>query len=94
MIFTEYLFLCVFLGLHLQHMEVPRIGIKSELQWPAYTTATEMTGLSRICDLSLCLRQRQILNPLSRARDQTHILMDNSQVLNPLSHDGNSKKNF
>ena len=28
-----------FLGLHLRHMEVPRLGIKSELQLPAYTTA-------------------------------------------------------
>ena len=31
-----------FLGLHLQHVEVPRPGIKSELQLPAYTTATAM----------------------------------------------------
>ena len=28
-----------FSGLHLQHMEVPRLGVKSELQLPAYTTA-------------------------------------------------------
>ena len=31
-----------FLGLCLQHMEVPRLGIESELQLLAYTTATEM----------------------------------------------------
>ena len=30
----------VFLGLHPQHMEVPRLGTKLELQLPAYTTAT------------------------------------------------------
>ena len=35
-------------------------------------------------------RQCQILNPLGEARDQTCILMDTSQVLNPLSHNGNS----
>ena len=30
----------VFLGLHLQHMKVPRLGVKSKLQLPAYATAT------------------------------------------------------
>ena len=34
-----YLFIC-FLGPHLWHMEAPRLGFKSELQLPAYTTAT------------------------------------------------------
>ena len=33
------LFFC-FLGLHSQHMEVPRLGVELELQLPAYTTAT------------------------------------------------------
>ena len=32
-----------------------------------------------------------ILNPLSKARDWTHILMDISQVLNPLNRNRNSK---
>ena len=35
---------------------------------------------------------REILNPLSKARDQTHILMDTSRVLNSLNHSGNSPK--
>ena len=30
------------LGLHLLHMEVPRLGVELELQLPAYTTATAM----------------------------------------------------
>ena len=30
------------LGPHLWHMEVPRLGVESELQLPAYTTATAM----------------------------------------------------
>ena len=29
----------VFLGLHLPHMEVPKLGVQSELWLPAYTTA-------------------------------------------------------
>ena len=33
-------FFFVFLGPHPWHMEVPRLGVKSELQLPAYTTAT------------------------------------------------------
>ena len=36
------------------------------------------------------LWQRQILNPLSEARDQTGILMDTSGVLNLLNHNGYS----
>ena len=35
-----------FLGPLLWHMEVPRLGIESELQLPAYTTATAMLNLS------------------------------------------------
>ena len=30
------------LGLYLRHMEVPRLGVESELQLLAYTTATSM----------------------------------------------------
>ena len=37
--FWVFLFVC-FLGLHLQHMEVPRLGVKLELYLPAYATAT------------------------------------------------------
>ena len=33
------LFFPFFPGLHTQHMEVPRLGVKSELQLPASTTA-------------------------------------------------------
>ena len=57
---------------------------------PAYTTATAMLDLSCICNLRYSLQQGWILNPQSEARDRTHILMDNSRVLNPLSHNRNS----
>ena len=57
-----------------------QLGVKSELQLPAYTTATAMPDPSLVCDLHHCLRQRQILNPLRKARDQTCVLMDTSRV--------------
>ena len=53
-----------FLGLHLWHIEVPRLGVKSELQLPAYATATATQDLSRISDLHHRSQQHRILNPL------------------------------
>ena len=35
-----FFFFLAFLGLYPWHMEVPRLGVKPELQLPAYTTAT------------------------------------------------------
>ena len=46
-----FIYLFCFLGPHLQHMEVPRAGVKSELKLLAYTSATATQDLSRICDL-------------------------------------------
>ena len=69
-----------FLGPHPRHTEVPRLGVESELQLAAYTTATATCDPSHICDLHHCSRQRRILNPLSEARDRTCILMHASQV--------------
>ena len=66
---------CLFLRLHPRHMEIPRLGVESELQLPAYTTATATLDPSHICDLHRSSQQRWILNPLSEARDQTRILM-------------------
>ena len=64
-----------FLGLHLWHIEVPRLGVESELQLLAYTAATASWDPSHICDLQNSSQQQRILNPLSKARDQTHILV-------------------
>ena len=61
-------------------MEVPRLGVESELQLPACATATAMPDLSHVCDLHHSSQQCQILNPLSEARGGTRILMDPSQV--------------
>ena len=52
-------------------MEVPRLGVESELQLLAYTTATATWDPSRICDPHHSSQQRWILNPLSEARDGT-----------------------
>ena len=64
-------FFGVFLGLHLPHMEFPRPGVQSELQPLAYTTATATLDPGRVCNLHCSSSQHQILNPLSKARDQT-----------------------
>jgi len=71
-------------------MEVPRLGVETELQLPAYATATAKRDLSYVCNLHHSSRQSQIPNPLSEARDQTCLLMDTSQVCNLLSHKGNA----
>ena len=83
-------FFFVFLGPHSWHVEVPRLGGESELQLPAYATATATAtwDLSHICDLCLRSWKHQIINPLSVARDWTLILIDTSRTL--LSHIGNS----
>ena len=49
-------------------MEVPRLGVKLELELPPYTTVITMWDLSHICDLHHSSWQHRILNPLSEAR--------------------------
>ena len=63
-----------FLWPHLWHLEVPRLGVKMELQLPTYTTATP--NLSQDCSLCLSLWHRWILNLLSKTSAWTCILMD------------------
>ena len=71
---------CLFLlGPHLWHMEVPRLGVESELQLLAYTTATARRDPSHIYNLHHSSWQRRILNPLSEARDRTCNLVVPSQ---------------
>ena len=61
-------------------MEVPKLGVQSELQLLAYATATAMQDPRCICELCGTLQQCQILNLLSEARDRTHVLMVTSWV--------------
>ena len=61
-------------------MEVPRLGVESELQLPVYTTDTATQDPSHICGLYHSSRQCQSLNPLSEARDRTHNLTVPSRI--------------
>ena len=73
-------FLFLFLVFRAAPMEVPRLGVESELQLPAYTTATATADPSRVCDIRHSLWQHLILNPLNKARDQIRILVDISWI--------------
>ena len=81
--FERPLFIIIisFLGLHVQHMKVPRLGVKLELYLQAYTTAAAMLDPSCVCDLHHVSQECQILKPLSEARDKTCPLMDPNQIL-------------
>ena len=57
-----------------------QLGLEVELQPLAYTTATATQDLSRVCSLYHSTCKHWILNPLSKARDRTCVLMDASQI--------------
>ena len=67
-------FFFFFLWPHLQHMKVPRPGIKSELQ--LRPTPHAMQDPSYICDLCRSLQQGWILYPMSEGRNRTLILTE------------------
>ena len=71
-----FIFFFCFLGPHLQNVEVPRLGVESELQLLAYTTATATPHPSLVRDLCCSSQQCRILNWLNEARDRTRTLMD------------------
>ena len=84
-IYLIYLFIYsflsfVFLGLLPLHMEVPRLGVQLELYLLAYARAAATWGLSHVCNLDHRSQQRQILNPLSEARDQTRNLIVTTRI--------------
>ena len=66
-------------------MEFPSLGVKSGLR---HIHSNLGSKPHLIQDLHCNLLQHWILNLLRKARDQTHIVMDTSLVLNPLSHNG------
>ena len=78
--FPSVIILFIYLFFKGKHMEVPRLGVQSEPQLPAYTTATATPDTSHIYNLHHSSWQLQILNSLSKARDWTHNLMVPSQI--------------
>ena len=62
-VFMHFFF--VFLGLHPQHMEIPGLGVESELYPLAYTAATATSELNLVCHLHNSSQKCRILNPLS-----------------------------
>jgi len=62
------------------HMEVPRLGVQSELLLPAYARAAATRDPSRLCDLHHGSPQCWTFNPLSKDRDQTRNLMVPSRI--------------
>ena len=97
MIWYLYLFILffkfIFLRPHTAYGSSQARG-ESELQLPAYITATATSDLSSVCDLYHSSLQRWILNPLSGASDWTRILMDASQVLYHWASTGTPKPLF
>jgi len=73
-------FFFVFLGPYPWHMEIPSLGVKSELKLLAYVTATAMWDPSHVCDLYHSSWPCWIFNPLSQARNWTCVLLDASQI--------------
>ena len=71
-------------------MEVSRLGVELELQLLASITVTATWDPSHVCKLHRSSQQCQILNPQIKAKDRTRILMDTSQVGNPVSHNRKS----
>ena len=61
-------------------MEVPRLGLRLEMQLLAYAIAAATRDQSHVHSLHHSSWQCQIPNPLSEARDPTRILMDTSWI--------------
>ena len=78
-VFVVVVIVFCLLGPHTAYRD-SQAGVKSELQQPAYTTATATLDPSHVCDLHHNSRQHQILNPLGEAKDQTCVLTDASHI--------------
>ena len=76
----------------LQHMQVPRLGFKLQLQLQSYTTATAVPVLSCICNPRHSSHKCRILQPTEwAARNQICILMDTSLFYYPLATMGTAQ---
>ena len=75
--FYFYFLIFAFLRPHPRHMDIPRLGVQSELQLSACTTAM---GSEPCLRPTPQLTATQDPRPLSEARDQALILMEPSRV--------------
>ena len=75
-----FVFSDLFLGPYPWHMEVLRLGVISELQPLPYAMNAATRHPSHVFHLHHSSQQHSILNPLSKARDRTCILMDTSRI--------------
>ena len=82
------------LGPHLQHVEVPRLGVEEELQLPIPAWPQQRRIPAESETYTAAHSNTRSFNPLSKARNPTHILMGTSLAPNPLSHNGNSSLIF
>ena len=89
----SFFFSFFFLRLHLRLMEMPRRGVKRELELPVYTTATAPWDLNRVRNLQDTLQQCWILNPLIETEMEPASLQILCWVLNLWSHNRNSSPN-
>ena len=67
-LFLFYFCIFVFSGPHPWHMEVPRLGVQSELQRPVYATATAMWDPSLVYNPHHSSQHCQIFNPPSEIK--------------------------
>ena len=81
-----------FLWPHMQHMEFPGPGVKSELQPPAYTTATTTQDPSCICDLAAAYGDSGSLTHQERPGVKPSSSLTLRMVLKLLIHNGTSEK--
>ena len=83
-----------FLQLYLQHVQVPRLGVESKLQLPAYTIATATLDLSHIWTYATVHGNARSLTYWARPGIKTASSQTLCQVPNPLSQNGNSPSFF
>ena len=91
----KYVYTRIFIYLSFQGcthgiMEVPRLGVESQMYPLAYATATVMPDPSHVCDFHHSSQQGRILNPLSKAKGSNLHPLGCQSDLFPLSHDENS----
>ena len=82
----DFFFSFCFLGPHPQYMEIPRLQVNQSCSCLPTPQPQQCQIEAMSAAYAVSRGDARSFNPLSMARDGIHILMDTSQVLNPLSH--------